>query len=124
MKGLRVVGRIVGIALVVTAIWFTAGLVASWGEDGRIRTGRMIYEEHCFRCHGLNGEGDGPEADSLIVRPANFHAPRIRSKTDFEWWMAAAYGVAYTPMHGWLARLTDEEILEALRYIRELAPPE
>jgi hypothetical protein len=53
-------GRIFGIALLVTAIGFTAGLAASWGEDGRIRTGRMIYEEHCFRCHGLNGEGDGP----------------------------------------------------------------
>ena len=75
-------GRIFGIALLVTAIGFTAGLVATWGEDGRIRTGRMIYEEHCFRCHGLNGEGDGPEADSLIVRPANFHAPRIRANTN------------------------------------------
>lgn len=99
MKGLRMVGRMFVTALFVTVIGLTSGLVASWSDDGRIRTGRMIYEEHCFRCHGLNGEGDGPEADSLVVRPADFHAPRIRAKTDFELWMAAAYGVAYTPMH-------------------------
>ncbi|GKS60096.1 hypothetical protein YTPLAS18_36230 [Nitrospira sp.] len=99
--------------------WSAAGL----GQDGRIRSGRMIYEEHCYRCHGPNGEGDGPDAERLIVKPTNFHSPDIRAKSDFELWMAAAYGVAYTPMHGWLMRLPEEEILEALSYIRELAPP-
>ena len=101
-------------------IWVTAVT----GQDGRIRSGRMIYEEHCFRCHGLRGHGDGPDAEGLIVTPADFHSRRIRSKTDFELWMSAAYGVAYTPMHGWLLRLTEDEILEVLQYIRELAPPE
>ncbi len=100
------------------------GATAVTAQDGRIRSGRVIYEEHCFRCHGLTGEGDGPDAARLIVKPADFHAPRIRAKTDFELWMAAAYGVAYTPMHGWLTRLTEDEILEALQYIRELAPPQ
>lgn len=114
----------------LTRAWMIGCLLAliAWigtgfGQDGRIRSGRMIYEEHCFRCHGLNGEGDGPDAKRLIVKPANFRAPSIRAKSDFELWMSAAYGVAYTPMHGWLMRLSEEEILEALSYIRELAPP-
>ena len=110
----------------VSAIGILLAILASTttviGQDGRIRTGRMIYEEHCFRCHGLRGEGDGPDSERLIVKPANFHAPGIRAKSDFDLWMSAAYGVAYTPMHGWLTRLTEEEILEALSYIRELAP--
>lgn len=102
------------------------GLLVCWNaaspQDGRIRSGRMMYEEHCFRCHGLQGHGDGPEADRLIVKPADFHSPRLRAKTDFELWMSAAYGVAYTPMHGWLSHLTEDELLEVLQYVRELAP--
>ncbi len=107
-----------------TAVLLLLCAAAGVAQDGRIRTGRMIYEEHCFRCHGIKGHGDGPEADRLIVKPADFHANRIRTKSDLELWLSAAYGVAYTPMHGWLTRLTEEEILEALQYIRELAPPE
>lgn len=113
------ISRLLGLSVCLS---LAVGSTLVSGQDGRIRTGRMIYEEHCFRCHGITGHGDGPEADRLIVKPADFHAPRIRAKTDFELWMSAAYGVAYTPMHGWLTRLTDEEILEALQYIRELAP--
>ncbi len=103
-------------------LWLLVCWNVASSQDGRIRSGRMMYEEHCFRCHGLRGHGDGPEADRLIVKPADFHSARLRAKTDFELWMSAAYGVAYTPMHGWLSRLTEEELLEVLHYVRELAP--
>lgn len=113
------------ITLLTVCLCFV-GAIGSWvaaqDEGGRLRSGPEIYEDHCARCHGLAGKGDGPDGKSLIVRPANFHALRSRAKTDFELFTTVAYGVAYSPMHGWRGRLTDEEMLEAISYIRTLAP--
>ncbi len=35
--------------------------------------GRAIFKLHCQTCHGPDGRGDGPAADSLPVAPTNFH---------------------------------------------------
>ena len=102
--------------LVCGASWTTAQ------TDGRPRSGQQIYEESCFRCHGVNGKGDGPDAASLIVRPANFHRVSIRSKSDFELLATLQYGLAFSPMHGWRGRLSDEEMSEVIAYIRTMAP--
>jgi mono/diheme cytochrome c family protein len=113
------------IALLAACLFFV-GTAGSWvvaqSEGGRLRSGPAIYEEHCARCHGLAGKGDGPDGKNLIIRPANFHSLRSRAKSDFELFTTVAYGVAYSPMHGWRGRLTDEEMLEAISYIRTQAP--
>ncbi|MBI4401558.1 MAG: cytochrome c [Nitrospirae bacterium] len=105
---------------VLTVVLFSSW-VSAQGEP-RIRNGQAIYEEHCFRCHGLTGKGDGPDANALLVPPANFQTMRSRAKTDFELLTIIAYGVAFSPMHGWRGRLTDDEILEVINYIRTIAP--
>jgi mono/diheme cytochrome c family protein len=115
MKKAAVVAGVLGIML--CSAWVTAQ-----GEGGRIRIGQAIYEEHCARCHGETGKGDGPDAITLIVPPANFHTARSRSKTDFELLTTIAYGIAFSPMHGWQGRITDDEMLEVVSYIRTLAP--
>lgn len=96
--------------------------ISAQGEGGRIRSGQAIYDEHCARCHGLIGHGDGPDASSPTVPPANFHSARSRSKTDIELFTATAYGSAFSPMHGRQDRLTDEEIMEVIGYLRSVAP--
>jgi mono/diheme cytochrome c family protein len=90
--------------------------------DGRPRSGQQIYEEQCFRCHGEKGYGDGPDAASLIVPPTNFHSARSRQKSEMELLSTLEYGIAYSPMHGWRGRLGDDELLEVVAYIRQLAP--
>jgi mono/diheme cytochrome c family protein len=110
------------IALCLILIAATSSWVAAQSEGGRLRTGPIIYEEHCARCHGLMGKGDGPDGTSLIVRPANLQSRRSRSRTDFELFTTIAYGVAYSPMHGWRGRLTDEEMLDVISHIRTIAP--
>jgi mono/diheme cytochrome c family protein len=112
------------------AAWFVLAVVtaASWalgqGPQSMPQRGQALYDEHCFRCHGLTGQGDGPEAKNLTVRPANFRSARSRAKTDFELLTIIGYGVAYSPMHAWRSRLTEEEILDVLDYIRTMAPYE
>ena len=33
----------------------------------------VLFKNHCSPCHGLDGRGGGPIADSLAVAPTNFH---------------------------------------------------
>jgi mono/diheme cytochrome c family protein len=105
---------------------FVIALIGSWAGaqagNGRPMRGQAIYDEYCARCHGLTGKGDGPDAASLLVPPANFLTARSRAKTDFELLTIISYGIAFSPMHGWNSRLTDAELLEVVAYLRTLAP--
>lgn len=98
-------------------------MATSWvAAQGRTARGQVLYDEHCAGCHGLTGKGDGPNAARLTVPPANFHTARSKAKTDFELLTSISYGIAFSPMHAWRGKITDEELLELVRYIRELAP--
>jgi mono/diheme cytochrome c family protein len=110
------------IVLVIAAVLFGSSWVSAQGEGGRPAHGRVLYDEHCARCHGLTGKGDGPDAAKLTVPPANFHTARSKAKTDFELLTSISYGIAFSPMHAWRGKITDEELLELVRYLRELAP--
>lgn len=108
-------------ASLIAVLIIVAG--SSWvAAQGRTARGQILYDEHCARCHGLTGKGDGPEAAKLMVPPANFHTARSKAKTDFELLTSISYGIAFSPMHAWRGRITDDELLELVRYLRELAP--
>jgi mono/diheme cytochrome c family protein len=108
-------------ASLIAVLLIVAG--SSWvSAQGRTARGQVLYDEHCARCHGLTGKGDGPDAARLTVPPANFHTARSKAKTDFELLTTISYGIAFSPMHAWRGRITDEELLELVRYLRELAP--
>ena len=114
--------KLVAMALGILGIF----LINSWGiaqeKPGNPRLGKDIYEKHCLHCHGAKGDGTGPDAQYLTVRPANFHSLQSRSKTDMELLTIIAHGVVFSPMHGWRDRLTEEEMMDVLSYIRMLAP--
>jgi len=97
-----------------------------WGFSqepfGNPKEGKVLYERHCSHCHGTNGVGDGPDTQFLMVQPANFHSLESRSKTDWDLMTIITFGAAFSPMHGWADRLTEEERWDVLRYIRLLAP--
>lgn len=58
------------IALAATTLLIGSALAAD-DEEGEDPIGLTEYEIACMPCHGLDGKGDGPQAKSLSVMPAD-----------------------------------------------------
>ena len=84
--------------------------------------GEVVYQDHCLRCHGIQGKGDGPDAAALVVPPANFQRTESRAKSETDLRSAIIWGLAFSPMHGWWNKLSVEEIRAVTAYIRRIAP--
>jgi len=94
-----------------------------------LEQGRTIYERHCADCHGMEGRGDGTLSTSLSPRPGNFVSAQTSAKSDQDLLKVIAKGRRRTSMQGWNDRLSEQEQLVTLAYIRSLvrfsrpAPP-
>jgi mono/diheme cytochrome c family protein len=86
-----------------------------------VTRGKVVYERLCQRCHGPGGWGDGPDAASLTVKPANFHAFGSFLKSDEELLRTIEHGVVFSPMHSWRGQLTDGEMQDVVAYTRLLS---
>ncbi|MBS0170956.1 MAG: cytochrome c [Nitrospira sp.] len=85
-----------------------------------VTRGHAIYARHCLSCHGAGGRGDGPDAATLRVPPANFHRFKSFLKSDEELLRTIEHGIVFSPMHSWQGQLTETERQDALAYIRLL----
>ncbi len=110
---------IVAVLLVFTA---ASSWVSAQGSRGNPKDGQVIYQQQCLRCHGEKMDGNGPDAQYLIVRPANLQSPGSRAKTDWELLVTITNGALFTPMHGFRGKLSDQQIFDVLSYIRDMAP--
>jgi cytochrome c len=56
------------------ALLFTYSIMPSSLSSAKpiIEKGKTIYMNRCQKCHGTTGEGDGPSAEFLSVKPASF----------------------------------------------------
>ncbi len=90
--------------------------------SGDHANGQAIYEKNCVRCHGVNGEGNGPDASTLTVPPANFQSIESRMKSDLDLRSAVVWGLAFSPMHQWFDKLTPLEMRAVVQHIRHIAP--
>jgi len=111
-----------GITMAVLSIVLASSWTVAQIRPGHPDRGETVYKEQCIRCHGKLGDGNGPDAQNLIVRPTDFHTERSRAKTDFELLIAISNGVLFSPMHAWRGRLKDEEMMDVILYVRALAP--
>lgn len=97
-------------------------LAAAQVVRGNPSAGQQVYQQHCLRCHGAKLDGRGPESQDLIVRPTNLTSPASRAKTDWELLVTISNGALFTPMHSFRGKLTDQQMLDVLAYVRSVAP--
>ena len=96
--------------------------VAAQAVRGNPQAGQVVYDKNCLRCHGEKLDGAGPDGQYLIVRPTNLQSITSRSKTDWELLITISHGAAFTPMHGFRGKLTDQQVMDVLAYVRMMAP--
>lgn len=121
MKGLNMNKTLV-VAFVLLSVF--SSVVFARAIRGDSKAGQGVYEQQCLRCHGAKLDGNGPDSQDLIVRPADLQSQTTRSKTDWELLVAISNGVLFTPMHSFRGKLTDQQMLDVLSYIRFMAPPD
>ena len=85
-----------------------------------VLSGRVIYSTICIRCHGIDGKGEGQLKFTPPV--ADLTSPAVQGKLDARLFKSVHDGKANTAMGAWREALTDDEIWDALAYIRTLAP--
>ena len=119
---------IVGVAMLVfagiTGLGYASGpslkdLNVSQPERD-VLSGRVIYSTICIRCHGVEGKGDGQMKFTPPV--ADLTSLAIQGKLDARLFKSVHDGKPNTAMGAWRESLTDDEIWDALAYVRTLAP--
>ena len=82
--------------------------------------GRALYLTDCAACHGERGAGDGPTANALDPRPADFTSEGVGYDiSPFRAFNAIRVGVPRTAMAAWPG-LSDQEVWDLAFYVTSL----
>lgn len=95
-----------------------AGLVNPLGADAA-KEGAAVFHTNCEMCHGSQGHGDGPAGQALDPKPRNLAQLQTTAGDDFLFWRIRE-GKPGTSMVAWKGILTDEQIWQAISFIRTL----
>jgi mono/diheme cytochrome c family protein len=95
-----------------------AGLTNPLGTDAA-NEGAEVFKTNCETCHGRQGHGDGPAGQALDPRPRNLAEIQTKAGDDFLFWRIRE-GKPGTSMVAWKGILTDEQIWQAISFIRTL----
>jgi len=91
-----------------------------------LQRGKAVYQHYCWPCHGLDGAGDGPVANTLNPRPRDFTQAHFKLRstgfgelpTDADLYRTISRGIPGTAMPAWKHRLKDDERWAVLHYIK------
>ncbi|HEU0022819.1 MAG TPA: copper resistance protein CopC, partial [Dehalococcoidia bacterium] len=86
-----------------------------------LESGQQVYAGNCQVCHGVGGQGDGPEAAGLDSPPLDLvvHVPL---HPDGDLFHFIQDGISGTAMPAWRGKLTDAEIWHVVNYIKTFGP--
>jgi cytochrome c oxidase cbb3-type subunit 2 len=98
----------------------------------RVKAGQEVFGRvQCWKCHGVEGKGNGPSASTLQddlgrpILPYNFTSgdrPKCGS-TDRDLYRIFMTGLDGTPMPSFVDNIKPEEAWELVFYLRTLQPP-
>lgn len=98
----------------------------------RLARGREVYTRRCEGCHGTSGDGNGPAATFLRVRPRDFrlglfkfrHTPSGSLPTDGDLMQVVIRGVPGTAMPSWhmLPAVDREAVIQHVKYALAIDP--
>jgi len=107
------------VAALIGAVACTAlAATPSWTDSAEEN-----YVTYCARCHGEDGNGDGPSVASLKITPQSFSSCaqmwKISDETMFKAIKGGGASVGSSgDMPGWSVDLSDDEIHDLVNYVR------
>ena len=115
--------------LAAFAILLATPAFAGSQRERLISEGSRVYARYCIGCHGENGDGKGPAARLLVVKPRDFTSgvfkfrstPTGTLPTDEDLYRTITRGVYRTSMPDW-GLLSERERLAVLQYIKGFYP--
>ena len=86
---------------------------------------RKEFVRFCSKCHGTEGNGDGPQADALTTKPRDFtDCARMKGLSDDTLFTAIKEGGEAVhlskDMPAWKDGMDDDEIHDLIAYVRSL----
>ena len=96
-----------------------------------VEAGEVLYTSLCHSCHGDNGDGNGPLAESFVLKPRDFALAAFKLDTDADWQRGTDEDLANVIRKGtrvfggsalmppW-AQLSEAEVDSLIAYIRSL----
>ena len=79
------------------------------------------FQEKCSTCHGPEGRGDGPAGAALNPKPRNYHDKAYMStRTDQQLHDSIFNGKSAMPAWGKSGQLTDDQVWQMVKFVREL----
>ena len=119
--GIAVAGLVIGLLFVVQArIDEPATLAAVIADDATIQRGSEVYAAQCLACHGITGQGDGPQAAELPVPPADFTDPVHQLHSDESLAAMVINGIPQNGMPAFGSILNEQQISDVVAYVRSL----
>lgn len=97
-----------------------AGKTNPLGADAAT-AGAEVFKTNCESCHGPQGHGDGPAGAALDPAPKNLAVLQTTATDDYLYWRINT-GKEGTGMVAWKGTLTDDQIWQAVSFIRTLKP--
>jgi len=85
--------------------------------EASIARGRVLFEQNCVVCHGVDGRGDGPQAADLNPAPSDFRL-HVPFHTDVELYRFIADGYPGTAMPAWRDDFSEEDIWNLVNFLR------
>ncbi|NWF65352.1 MAG: cytochrome c [Chloroflexi bacterium] len=95
-----------------------AGVTNPLGPDAA-SAGAEVFAANCASCHGEKGYGDGPAGAALDPAPKNLVEVAAQAGDDYLYWRINT-GKEGTAMVAWKGILTEDQIWQAVAFIRTL----
>ncbi|MCS6908291.1 MAG: cytochrome c [Anaerolineales bacterium] len=89
-------------------------------SSASIEQGAKLYQEYCAACHGVEGKGDGPQANSLAKPPTNLTDFAFSaSRSAFDLYSSIVLGLPPS-MPAFADQLSEEERWAIVAYLQSL----
>ena len=112
-----------GMASTIALIVAVLVAVAAPARAASAEKGRALYEGHCASCHGLAGDGQGPQGAGagMTPPPTGFtDAAAMAAKSDSDLELPILQGKFGTAMPGYGTVLSPDDVESLVLYLRQL----